>query len=109
MRERSPRRRLFDSVLITMGGIAVFSAWTAVFAVLFPMSYSAEEVRMYAIAALMGMGGSFLLVHSINEVVETHREMRAEARERPERERKIEEARQAFEAEVAAHQEQRDV
>lgn len=109
MRERSPRRRWFDSVLMTMGGWASFAASAAVWGALFPVSYSADEVRMYAIATLMAMAGSFMLIHSIGEVMETHCQMRAEARGRPERERKIEEARQAAEAEAAAHRGQHDV
>lgn len=109
MREQSPSVRLFESVLITLAGAAGFGACFAVFSALLPVAYSAEEVRMYAIAYLMGMGGVFLLIHSIREAVETHREMRAEARERPERERKIEEARLAAEAEAAAQGRQWDV
>jgi len=109
MRERSPRRRLFESALITLGGMAGFGACFAVFSALLPVSYSASEVRVYGVAYLMGSAGAFMLIHSVNEVVETHREMRTEARERPERERKIEQARQAAEAEAAAYRGQRDV
>jgi hypothetical protein len=109
MRERSARRRWFDSALMTVGGMAVFTASFAIWSAFFPVSYSADEVRMHGIAYLMGSAGAFMLIHSINEPVQTHREMRAEARERPERERKIEEARQAAEAEAAAHRGDRDV
>jgi hypothetical protein len=109
MRERSDRRRWFDSLLVTMGGMAGFTASFAVWSILFPVSYSAEEIRMGAVAYLMGSAGWFLLIHSISQAVEMHQEMRAEERERPERERKIEEARLAAEAEAAARREQRDV
>jgi len=109
MHERSNRRRWFESLLITMGGMAGCTATFAVVSILFPVSYSAEEIRTGAVAYLMGTGGCFLLVHSISQAVELHLEMRAEARERPERERKIEQARQAAEAEAAARGRDRDV
>lgn len=109
MGDHGPRRRLSDSVLVAMSGMAGFTCCFAVWSAVLPVSYSAEEVRLGAIVYLMGSAGFFMLMHSVSEAVRMQREIRAEERDRPERERKLEAARQAAEAEAAARGENWDV